>query len=196
MAKKAKPTPTPKPKKAAKPKPKARSKIAKKPAGAAKARPQVKAVDYATLAREGDLDALFGLMDVDSKTTNDRLAYKWLCVASDFGHGDAAALIDDVLEVSSLRYDDDQYETAAAHWEIASAYLEGIEGLPVDLGLAKKHLREAFGRHDLATINAGTNESYSPAKLLLKLTGDAWTVLQKALVNMPGDNTDADIADD
>jgi hypothetical protein len=172
---------------------------AKKPARQAAARstkPVSRApVDHAALARTGDLDSLFGLMDLDASTHNDRLAYKWLCAASDFGHQAAEERIADVLEVSSLRYDDDAYETAAAHWELACAYLEGTDGLPIDLVLARKHLVVAFENHDLATINAGTNENYSPATLLLKLTGDAWTTLQTALVNVPGDNPDADAGD-
>lgn len=196
---KAAPTAKKKTKTTAKPTKKRSKKPARTPVTQAAARSTEAAgqvpVDYAALARTGDLDSLFGLMDLDARTTNDRLAYKWLCAASDFGHEAAEDRIAEVLEVSSLRYDDDAYETAAAHWELACAYLEGTDGLPIDLVLARKHLVVAFENHDLATINAGTNEHYSPATLLLKLTGDAWTALQTALVNVPGDNPDADAGD-
>jgi len=139
------------------------------------------AIELATLARKGNLDALFGLMDLDSSSPNDRDAYKWLCAAADFGHEEANDLIDDVMEVSSMRYDDDQYETAAAHWELAAAYLEGADGLPRDLALAKNHLADAFRIHDLDGINAGTNEKYSAKPLLARLDGDAKALLASAL---------------
>lgn len=57
--------------------------------------------DFACLARAGDLDALFAIADMQSKA--DRIAYKWLCAARDFGHEDADDMIQDVMEVTSMR---------------------------------------------------------------------------------------------
>src|SRR5687768_10371421 len=94
-----------------------------KPRATAKVRTAIKP---AALARMGELDALFAM-------PNARSAYKWLWAASDYGHDEADDLIGDVLEVTSMRYDDSRYETAAAHWELGAAYLEGADGLPRDL---------------------------------------------------------------
>jgi TPR repeat protein len=136
---------------------------------------------HAELARNGDVEALFALMDLDSSTDKDRIAYKWLCAASDFGHEEADDYIDDLLEVSSLRYDDDGYEVAAAHWELAVAYLAGEEGLPHDLVLASKHLDEAFRLHDLDAIAAGTGERYEADQVLARLMDDARKLLASYL---------------
>jgi hypothetical protein len=143
---------------------------------------EISTTGYAQLADEGLLEPLLAL-----RTTSERLAYKWLYVAGDLGH--AAA---DPHVAKLLRDDAEGYQKAAAHWELACAYLEGTDGLPVDLVRARHHLERAFAKHDLASINAALGASYSPAKLLLKLQGDAWTVLQTALVNIPDDNPDAD----
>lgn len=140
----------------------------------------------AQLARVGDLDALFALADCQASSSNDRAAYKWLNAARDFGHRRANAVIGDVLEVTSMRYDDGAYETAAAHWELACAYLEGTDGLPRDLRLAKKHLGLAFEHHrDLDAINAGIGGSFAIEPLRERLrsgaTTDALRVLDRAL---------------
>jgi len=153
-------------------------------------------IAYAELARTGNLDALFALMDTESASKNDRTAYKWLAAASDFGHDEAENMIGDVMEVSSLRYDDDAYETAAAHWELAVAYLEGGEGLPFDLALARKHLEEAFRDHDLEGINAGTKESYAAEPVLARLSGDARALLEAALAGGLGRGAEADEGDE
>jgi TPR repeat protein len=100
----------------------------------------------AQLAKAGDLQLLFGLMDGSADSNRDVLAYKWLAVASDFGHEEADDMIGDLLEASSLRYDDDQFETGNAHWELGLAYLTGTEGLPKDLEKARAHLADAKER--------------------------------------------------
>lgn len=82
-----------------------------------------------------------------------------------------------------MRYDDDAYETAAAHWELAAAYLEGADGLPLDLKQAKTHLARAFELHDLDGINSGTGEKYSARPLLKRLSGPAKAVLESALAD-------------
>jgi hypothetical protein len=70
------------------------------------------------LAREGDLEPLLHLCDIDGDGEGDILAYKWLNVASDFGHAGADDMIDDVMEVSSLRYDDDNSVTGGVHFDL------------------------------------------------------------------------------
>jgi len=101
----------------------------------------------ARMAIAGDVEGLFGLMDGEAENDRDGLVYKWLVVASDFGHDNADEYIDGLLEASSLRYDDDQFETGNAHWELAQAYLTATEGLPRDLERGRTHLEEAKTRH-------------------------------------------------
>ncbi|MBO6939366.1 MAG: hypothetical protein JJ863_30630 [Deltaproteobacteria bacterium] len=137
--------------------------------------------DPARDAIAGNIDALWALMDLDSSSDADRQAYKWLCVASDFGHREADERIGDVLEVSSLRYDDDGYEQASAHFELGLAYLEGGEGLPEDLRLARQHLEEAFDAHTIEQIMAGTARHYDMDAIRARL--DEWSLaeLERAL---------------
>lgn len=136
----------------------------------------------ASLARAGKLDALFAMIDQDPASKNDRNAYKWLWAACDFGHEEAEDLISDVLEVSSMRYDDSGFETAAAHWELAVAYLEGTDGLPRDLDLARQHLERAFEHHrTLEEINSGAGETYSSRELLERLPDAARRVLEAGI---------------
>ena len=154
--------------------------------------------DFAAWAAAGDLEALAAIADGDAASKADRVAYKWLAAAADFGHDEAEDLIEDLLETSSLRYDDSRLEQGAAHWELAVAYLAGEEGLPVDLRRAQEHLEQAFeagaafasARRDagledatasLAAINDGTGERYAADVLLARLDGDARNVLQFAL---------------
>jgi len=134
--------------------------------------------DYAALARAGHLDAIWELVDCNVASQNDRDAYKWLCLAKDFGHEEAGELIGDVLEVSSMRYDDDGGEQAAAHWELAVAYLCGDHDLPVDLVRANRHLEQAFTVHDLDGINESTRSHYRADTVLERLTGDARRALE------------------
>jgi hypothetical protein len=63
-------------------------------------------------AEEGDSDG-------------DELAYKWLLVAGDFGHKKAAKAADDMLEWSSMRYDDGALLHGLIHLELGQAYLSG-----------------------------------------------------------------------
>jgi hypothetical protein len=109
----------------------------------------------AKLARDGDLQALFALCDGRAESDRDRLAYKWLCVAADFGHDDADNLIGDLMEATSLRYDDDQFATGNAHLELGVAYLTARDGLPRDLARGKEHLAEALQRHYPASVSGG-----------------------------------------
>jgi TPR repeat protein len=133
------------------------------------------------LARSGDIEGIMARMTGDAESRADRDAYMWLCLALDFGHEDADERIGDLLEASSLRYDDTRYEVAAAHWELATFYLEGRDGVPRDLALAAKHLERAFEYHDLDAINEGTGEEYSADELLERLPEDARVVLERGI---------------
>src|SRR5678816_3347524 len=90
-------------------------------------------------AKKGDVESLLGLCsaavseeddeaEVDSE--GDETAYKWLLVASDFGHKTAGKAADDMLEWSSMRYDDGALLQGLIHLELGQAYLSGADGLP------------------------------------------------------------------
>jgi hypothetical protein len=128
---------------------------------------------HAEAARSGDLDGIFELMDQDGAEDNDRLAYKWLSAAADFGHEEAEERLDDLLEVSSLRYDDDGFIVAFAHWELGVAYLAGDHGLAVDLALGDKHLTEALSRHSLDMVSGPAGEPSGPAAIRERLSPGA-----------------------
>jgi TPR repeat protein len=118
----------------------AKRKPAKKRAGseADLEEPPAKA-DLARLAMTGAVDKIFALTFAESDE-DDALAYKWLQVAADFGHADAGPSIEDVCELTSMRYDDDQITAGHLQFELAAAYLTGGEGLPRDLARAKQRL--------------------------------------------------------
>ncbi|MFI1380576.1 hypothetical protein [Embleya sp. NPDC020886] len=105
--------------------------------------------EYVRLARHGGPETVSSLLaDSGGKEEDlDELVYKLLCVASDFGHEEAADLIDDLLETSSLRYDDDGFVQGNAHFELALAYLRGSDGLPADPEKAREHLGTARDCH-------------------------------------------------
>ncbi|MBA4867197.1 hypothetical protein H1V43_39145 [Streptomyces sp. PSKA54] len=100
---------------------------------------------YAASARAGDLDGLFSLDAAAGSEARDldELAYKLLSVAADFGHAEADDLIEDLLECSSLRYDDDRFVQGNAHFELGLAYLMGADGLPADPDKSRAHLKKA-----------------------------------------------------
>jgi hypothetical protein len=144
---------------------------------------------FAKLARDGDLDALVDAVRGTPGRDVDRRVFRWLCVAADFGHEDADDLISDLLEHTSLRYDDSGFEQAAAYWELALAYLRGADGLDRDLDLAETYLDLAFrhrpGYEVLGEINGGTKESYSAREALDGLDEGAREVLERALRGEP-----------
>lgn len=106
------------------------------------------------LAKAGKIEAIFKLVGVaadggdedededDPGDTGeaDDLAYKWLQVAADFGHEEAEEAADDMLETSSLRYDDGQMVQGLIHLELGEQYLAGKGPLPVDFEHARRHL--------------------------------------------------------
>jgi hypothetical protein len=106
-------------------------------------RPDPATLDLPGLARKGDVDTLRSISDGDEESDNDAIAYKWLCVAADFGHRKAAGAIEDLLETSSLRVDDDGALVAEIHRELADAYTRGKQGLPRDAARAAKHSKAA-----------------------------------------------------
>ncbi|WP_431970027.1 hypothetical protein [Nocardia sp. bgisy134] len=96
---------------------------------------------YVASARAGDVDALFLLESADADAVEvDVLLYKLLNVAADFGHPEAGSFADDLLECSSLRYDDDHFAQGNAHFQLGLAYLVGADGLPVDPDKSRAHL--------------------------------------------------------
>ena len=129
--------------KKAAPKPAAK-KAAPKPAATPKLVPSI--AQLAAVAMAGDLPKLMGLMNNIPEDDRDQTAYKWLAVASDFGNEDAEDVMGDLLEATSLRFDDDQLLTGNAHWELGVAYLTGTDGLPRDLEKAAAQLASAHER--------------------------------------------------
>jgi hypothetical protein len=105
-------------------------------------------------ARAGDIDGLLELVGENPSWEPEEAAYKWLNVASDFGHDEADDMIDSVVE-GSLYADDDNYVTGHAHFELAVSYLTGGTGLPVDYDKARKHLEEMVNRHYPDTVEDG-----------------------------------------
>ena len=128
-------------------------------------------------ARSGDLDGLLELVGEDPDWEPEALAYKWLNVASDFGHDEADDMIDSVVE-GSLYADDDNYVTGHAHFELAVAYLTGGAGLPVDYDKARSHLEEMVTRHYPDTIKDGEKML---AKAREDMTPEARAVFDAAL---------------
>jgi hypothetical protein len=125
---------------------------------------------HAELARDGELETLLELSDGKD---GDAEAYKWLSVAVDFGHAEAGDLIDELVEASSLRFDDDQFLSGGAHLELGVAYLLGEDGLPFDLAKGRAHLAEALNRHYPASVQGG---DAMLAEARTRLTGDALSV--------------------
>lgn len=122
------------------------------------------------LAQAGDLDALLARMDDVPEEDRDETAYKWLNVAVDFGHAEADERIADLMEGSSLRFDDDQFLTGNAHWELGLAYLSGGESLPRDLAKAATHLEAARDCGYPMSVETG-DEMIADARK--QLSGDA-----------------------
>jgi hypothetical protein len=99
------------------------------------------------LAKAGDFDGLFRAVEPLDEEERDDAAYKWLAIASDFGHSEADEYMDGMLEGSSLRYDDDQMVVGGIHFDLGAAYLTGADGLDRDVEKARAHLTMARERH-------------------------------------------------
>ena len=89
------------------------------------------------MARAGQVAAIYATADQNPNNPHDLEAYKWLAVAA------AQAAMEDLQEVSSLRYDDDQLAVSTVHHVLGLAYLTAAEGLPQDLAKASKHFELA-----------------------------------------------------
>ena len=98
-------------------------------------------------AKAGDFDGLFRAVEPLDEEERDDAAYRWLAIASDFGHAEADEYMDGMLEGSSLRYDDDQMVVGGIHFDLGAAYLAGSEGLDRDIEKARAHLTMARERH-------------------------------------------------
>jgi hypothetical protein len=148
VVKAGKSTPKPAPAKAAKHAAPPKAVAKKKPAAPKKAPAQKAAVsahsgeELAKVAMSGDLKVLYGL--VNGAPNRDLVAYKWLAVASDFGHADADEMLASLRE--TLSDADAQTGTGAAHFELGLAYLTGGDGLPTDHDKARSQLASAKER--------------------------------------------------
>jgi len=124
-------------------------------------------------ARKGAIDKILAVMTTDDESEdNADLAYKWLQVSADFGHKKAAKAADDLLESSSLRYDDGGGVQGLIHFELGRAYLLGEDGLRVNLAKARSHLE--FARTlDIASTVDLAQELKRLRKRLGKTQGNA-----------------------
>lgn len=138
--------------------------------------PPKPSIDPARDAREGNVDALRAMADNNARKKNDAAAYKWLCVAADHGHEAAAGAAIDVLEQSSLRYDDDGLIQGQTHWELACSYFEGTDGFAQSDEHATSHLKTAA-----RIAGAQFNKRYKPDELMRRLKGVSRTALERAL---------------
>lgn len=130
------------------------------------------------LARKGDLDALLELAYADVEGEDDTAeadarAYKWLVVALDLGHARAEDLIADLVEGTSLRFDDDQFIAGETHLDLGVAYLLGTDGLAKDLTKARDHLEQADECGFPASVQGGEEML---AQIRGKLPADALAV--------------------
>lgn len=116
---------------------------------------------FLAAAKKGDIDAIWELAGVGAEADEDdddddegdgeegdvgeadELAYKWLLVAADFGHAAASEAADDMLETSSLRYDDGALVQGVIELELGVAYLMGTDGVPANHEHATTHLQQA-----------------------------------------------------
>jgi hypothetical protein len=99
----------------------------------------------ATAARTGDLDVLMELVSQHPSEDEAFLLYKWLNVASDFGHDEADELVESLLN-SELHAADDQFVSGQAHLELATAYLTGRDHLEIDFDRGRTHVHEMRAR--------------------------------------------------
>jgi hypothetical protein len=90
-------------------------------------------------AQKGDLEAIRRLMHNPNDAEKAELALIWFLVAKDYGHIQAQQEIDDLLEVTVLRYDDDGFALGQAHYALLLAYLRGDHGLTPDTQKAAAH---------------------------------------------------------
>jgi len=142
-------------------------------------------VDPAADARAGRLAPLAARCGADADGAIDALT--WLLTARDFGHP-ADPWIDDLYEMSALRADDDGLATAAAHWSLAMRYLEGADGLTVDLTLARTHLAEALERHaTFEALRPSVPPRWHPESVAPRLHEAALAVLRAATPDLPSD---------
>jgi hypothetical protein len=113
----------------------------------------------AQLAKDGNIAAIMAFSDQNPKGEGDAKAYKWLVVARDYGYRRADTAMADLLEISSLRYDDDSLVVSQIHYELGLAYLTGSDGLPKDFKKAQRNLRASLpGIYDVTVDIASDRE--------------------------------------
>lgn len=102
-------------------------------------------------AKEGNIEEIMTLVEEEEdEGERDMLAYQWLSIAADFGHEEAEEIIEQLMEVASLRYWDNG-EFQVAHFEIGQWYIDGKYNLPRDIEKALQHFREAEGLEQFVT---------------------------------------------
>ncbi|MBX3157824.1 MAG: hypothetical protein KF773_17785 [Deltaproteobacteria bacterium] len=100
--------------------------------------------DAVARAIAGDIEAIFEAAGaITDEGERDLMAYRLLAIAADFGSEEAHEALGDMLEASTLRYDDDHGAQGDVHFELALEYLTGTGGLPRDLERGRAHLVEA-----------------------------------------------------
>ncbi|MCW5803684.1 MAG: hypothetical protein KIT31_14975 [Deltaproteobacteria bacterium] len=100
--------------------------------------------DAVARAIAGDVEAIFEAAgSITDEGERDLMAYRLLAIAADFGSEEAHEALGDMLEASTLRYDDDHGAQGDVHFELALEYLTGTGGLPRDLERGRAHLVEA-----------------------------------------------------
>jgi hypothetical protein len=91
----------------------------------------------------GDNDEDYGDDEGGGSAETDEAMYKWLLVAADFGNENALEMAGDLLETSTLRYDDGGMVAGLIHLELGQHYLCGVAPIPVDHEKASGHLAQA-----------------------------------------------------
>jgi len=90
-------------------------------------------------AKSGDMDAIYRLTVDHQDQERVSLALLWFLVAQDYGHSAAGEAVNDLLETTILRYDDDGFALGFAHYDLLLAYLIGDLGLAPDFDKAAGH---------------------------------------------------------
>lgn len=131
----------------------------------------------ARLARDGDVDQLAALSSEEPEA-----AYKWLTIAHEAGHAEAADRLSDLDEhVDRFRYDDDGFVHMEIALEVAGLYLRG-ELVPLDRDRGRGYLLEYL---DVATTGL---EDWRPSDLdwlVQEIPAESAAVVRQVLADQP-----------
>jgi hypothetical protein len=139
-----------------------------------------------TVAQAGDIEGLLELAYRTPSEESHGVAYKWLAVASDFGHEEADEMIDVLLE-GPLHADDDNFVSGHAHFELAVSYLIGRDGLPVDFDKARVHVAEMVNRRYPYSLQNGEELLVEARK---GMSPQACAVFDAAFTRLDNDNVE------